>query len=91
MSALPPKADIAESDWHVRFVPGAELNAIHFPLTRGCHMREGKRTQHMMPALLDFWFDFASTYSGKLLGHSQERRPRNARRVEIGGPTPVSE
>jgi hypothetical protein len=21
MSALPPKADIAESDWHVRFVP----------------------------------------------------------------------
>jgi len=26
-------------------------------------MREGKRTQRMMPALLDFWFDFASTYS----------------------------
>ena len=23
MSALPPKADIAESDWHVRFVPKA--------------------------------------------------------------------
>jgi hypothetical protein len=23
MSALPPKADIAESDWHVRFVPQA--------------------------------------------------------------------
>jgi hypothetical protein len=21
MSALPPKADIAERDWHVRFVP----------------------------------------------------------------------
>jgi len=24
MSALPPKADIAESDWHVRFVPKAD-------------------------------------------------------------------
>ena len=24
MSALPPKADIAESDWHVRFVPEAD-------------------------------------------------------------------
>jgi len=24
MSALPPKADIAESDWHVRFVPIAD-------------------------------------------------------------------
>jgi hypothetical protein len=23
-SALPPKADIAESDWHVRFVPKAD-------------------------------------------------------------------
>jgi len=25
MSALPPKADIAESDWHVRFVPKADM------------------------------------------------------------------
>jgi hypothetical protein len=25
MSALPPKADIAESDWHVRFVPKADI------------------------------------------------------------------
>jgi len=24
MSALPPKADIAEGDWHVRFVPKAD-------------------------------------------------------------------
>jgi hypothetical protein len=24
MSALPPKADIADSDWHVRFVPKAD-------------------------------------------------------------------
>jgi hypothetical protein len=24
MSALPPKADIAESDWHLRFVPKAD-------------------------------------------------------------------
>src|SRR6516225_9684082 len=27
MSALPPKADIAEHDWHVRFVPKAEIPA----------------------------------------------------------------
>jgi hypothetical protein len=63
MSALLPKADIGTHAANVRFVPKAELNAIHFPLTRGCQMREGKRTQHMMPALLDLWFDFASTYS----------------------------
>ena len=25
MSALPPKADIAESDWHVRFVPQLDI------------------------------------------------------------------
>jgi hypothetical protein len=25
MSALPPKADIAEGDWHVRFVPKADI------------------------------------------------------------------
>src|SRR5215471_19990888 len=29
MSAIPPKADIAESDWHVRFVPIPEKNATH--------------------------------------------------------------
>ena len=46
MSALSPKAGAAECVHHVRYVPKAELNAIHFPLTRGCHMREGKRTQH---------------------------------------------
>jgi hypothetical protein len=27
MSALPPKADIAESAWHVRFVPKADIEA----------------------------------------------------------------
>ena len=27
MSALPPKADIAECDYHVRFVPKADINA----------------------------------------------------------------
>src|SRR5262249_19522267 len=27
MSALPPKADIAERDWHVRFVPIADIRA----------------------------------------------------------------
>jgi hypothetical protein len=25
MSALPPKADIAERDWHVRFVPMVDI------------------------------------------------------------------
>ena len=25
MSALPPKADITECDWHVRFVPKADI------------------------------------------------------------------
>jgi hypothetical protein len=30
MSALPPKADIAEREWHVRFVPlGAALAKRH--------------------------------------------------------------
>jgi len=28
MSALPPKADIAESDWHVRFVPKADIRHL---------------------------------------------------------------
>ena len=33
MSALPPKADIAESDWHVRFVPKADIcSAAILPL-----------------------------------------------------------
>jgi hypothetical protein len=27
MSALPPEADIAENDWHVRFVPKADIQA----------------------------------------------------------------
>jgi len=33
MSALPPKADIGESDWHVRFVPKADIcSAAILPL-----------------------------------------------------------
>jgi hypothetical protein len=28
MSALPPKADIAESDWHVRFGPKADIRRL---------------------------------------------------------------
>ena len=28
MSALPPKADIAENDWHVRFVPKADIASL---------------------------------------------------------------
>ena len=30
MSALPPKADIAVSDWHVRFVPEADICRLDF-------------------------------------------------------------
>ena len=35
MSALPPKADIAERDWHVRFVPNADscTAAIRYSIT----------------------------------------------------------
>jgi hypothetical protein len=29
MSALPPKADIAERECHVRFVPKADIGSIH--------------------------------------------------------------
>jgi hypothetical protein len=29
MSALPPKPDIAERDWHVRFVPKADMTRGH--------------------------------------------------------------
>ena len=29
MSALPPKADIAERDYHVRFVPQADILPLH--------------------------------------------------------------
>jgi hypothetical protein len=28
MSALPPKADIAVGDWHVRFVPRADIQTV---------------------------------------------------------------
>ena len=28
MSAIPPKADIAERGWHVRFVPEADIQPI---------------------------------------------------------------
>jgi hypothetical protein len=36
MSALPPKADIAESDWHVRFVPKADIaRPIDHPVGAG--------------------------------------------------------
>ena len=33
MSALPPKADIPESDWHVRFVPKADIAHRHLDIT----------------------------------------------------------
>jgi hypothetical protein len=30
MSALPPKADIAECEWHIRFVPKADIRRASF-------------------------------------------------------------
>jgi hypothetical protein len=39
MSALPPKADIAEGDWHVRFVPIADMSYV----TRTPHGTEEQR------------------------------------------------
>src|SRR6516162_9335377 len=36
MSALPPKADIAESDWHVRFVPIAGAGSFDTLMTPTC-------------------------------------------------------
>src|SRR5215470_9428815 len=37
MSALPPKADIAVSDWHVRFVPKADIGIGSNPdIILGC-------------------------------------------------------
>src|SRR6516225_10770216 len=36
MSALPPKADIAESDWHVRFVPMAGAGSFDTLMTPTC-------------------------------------------------------
>jgi hypothetical protein len=34
MSALPPKADIGHSDWHVRFVPQADISLLLLPATQ---------------------------------------------------------
>jgi len=39
MSALPPKADIAERDRHVRFVPEADMDSIEFRWCTQPHVR----------------------------------------------------
>jgi hypothetical protein len=43
MSAIHPKADIAESDWHVRFVPAATWTVI-FAITVGGVEHETEHT-----------------------------------------------
>ena len=50
MSALPPKADIAESDWHVRFVPITDIEGR----VKECPLYPRKRTcgdQALLPSL----------------------------------------
>jgi hypothetical protein len=45
MSALPPKADIAERNWDVRFVPKADIQAtVEYDCTRkGAQVREASQ------------------------------------------------
>jgi hypothetical protein len=43
MSALPPEADIAESDWHVRFVPIADSCCAAISLMRAHGLRTRTR------------------------------------------------
>jgi hypothetical protein len=55
MSALPPKADIAERDWDVRFVPQADiLTAVRYDwphLLPSCR----QRSQDEPPATSSFY------------------------------------
>jgi hypothetical protein len=54
MSALPPKADIAERDWHVRFVPRADIlkrrAAIHWTIAMFTPCKERHRVVSACPA-----------------------------------------
>jgi len=53
MSALPPKADIAESDWHVRFVPKADIATSQFaPQIRHSRPKLGMGTPCIRRSLL---------------------------------------
>jgi hypothetical protein len=54
MSALPPKADIAERDWNVRFVPKADIpQSASVYVVRTCPLRttrrprRGRKEQHL--------------------------------------------
>jgi len=42
MSALPPKADIAERNWDVRFVPKADIPGLLFPVLSTMTLRRCK-------------------------------------------------
>jgi len=47
-SALPPKADFAEGDWHVRFVPKADIKSL-IAVIAGCsdiHLAIGRGTSN---------------------------------------------
>jgi hypothetical protein len=59
MSALPPKADIAETDWHVRFVPKADMSDLSHsnqapPLaSRGDLHAKGNNCKHRLCVVID--------------------------------------
>jgi hypothetical protein len=61
-SASPPLAAVEAHRRVARDLAEAELIAVHFPLAGVAYVR-GKAHNSVMPPLLDFWFDFASTYS----------------------------
>jgi hypothetical protein len=43
MSALPPKADIGARQFHVCFVPNADIRAVRQPTSRAIELRSGLR------------------------------------------------
>jgi len=55
MSALPPKADIAERDWNVRFVPKADIMRCSKTLFDYPSLIEApeRRTELALPALME--------------------------------------
>ena len=55
MSALPPKADIAERDWNVRFVPKADIMRCSKTLFDYPSLIEApeRRTELALPGLME--------------------------------------
>ena len=71
MSALPPKADIAERDRHVRFVPSGLMNATRHILldyligtAKQCDRKA--ETQRLGSLKIDDQFNFALLHNGQV-------------------------